>query len=216
MKKYHYLLLLLFLIPLVSHAKLAPGYLVRAKGDTLWVHFKIGANNKKAWFKRNQEAIIYFDAKGKKHLLMPAQAKAVGFLWNSDTVRLYSFPNTVDIYPLSLDDDGHQFFTLEAKGKVHLFSFVETETANTGGFIGPITTTVRSYFLQYEKHPLYRVSPKTFKADMADFFREHKQLVAKINTGKYTVENLPEMVKEYNALRAQDTYDIPAEPIDGF
>ncbi len=220
MKKVLYLMLLLF-IGFSAGAKQAPGYIVLSAGDTIWVQFLVHGNKKNANFTRNQEALVYYDQQGKKQYLMPAQAKAAGFVWGNDTIRVYSLPNTVGIVPLSLDDDGFQFFDLKENGKVKLFSFVEpSKTYHAGGAVGGVALALlvnpTSYFLQYEDQPLVRVRPMHFKEDMADFFREHDKLVEKIYMGTYTVQDLAAMVREYNAFRAQDYYEAPEEAAEGF
>ena len=219
-KKILYLSLLLLTAQGALAGK-APGYFVSPEGDTVWVEFHVRMTRKNASFVKNQEALIYYDQLGKKQYLMPAQAKAACFAFGNDTIQMYSFPNTVGIRPLSLDDDGYQFFSLEKKGKVKLFSFVEPDkTYSGGGAVGGVALVLvhnpTSYFLQYEEQSLQRVKSLTFRVDMADFFREYTELADKIYSGDYGIDQLSMIVQEYNAYRAQDKYDTHEQSSEGF
>ncbi|EMR04787.1 hypothetical protein [Cesiribacter andamanensis] len=220
MKKILHLSLLL-LIAQGAQAGKAPGFFVRPEGDTVWVEFQVHATRKKASFVKNQEALIYFDQLGKKHFLMPAQATVACVAFGRDTIEMHAFPNTVGIQPLSLDDDGYQFFSLEEKGKVKLFSFVDPSKAYAGGgAVGGVAValvhTPTSYFLQYENQSLHRVKPLSFRVDMADFFREHTELADRIYRGDYSIGQLSKIVQEFNAYRAQDSYEAHDQSLEGF
>lgn len=153
-------------------------------------------------FERIQYKVKYFGADGKVIKLKPHEAKEIRFSVNGVRYRMISCVNTIGGSLFSTSNN--IFLELVSEGPVNVYNYYYTQ--RSGGMYGAggammspsVSYTVERYVLQKGSGPLLRPGGLSFKKELATFFADCPQLVAKIESKEFRRSDLLAMVKFYN------------------
>jgi hypothetical protein len=184
--------LISFFISNYTFGERIPGTIIKTAGDTVQVTLDVpgGQNN----FRKMQELVKYYDARGNKHVLKADLIKEVSFDYRSEKVRLVSMPfkNTGLQIPHETDQE-NILLQLLVDGKVKVYKFFYFEPA--GQFGGSL---VEKYLLQKEGEEIYEPRFLLFKKDMAQYLCDCPVLIDKIEDRKFKRKDMTELIAEYN------------------
>ena len=153
-----------------------PGYVLLNTGDTIKGEIK---NNPKKQFDLFSKVMVKITEEQKKS-------------YKADKVKMYVFGETTFI---SKQMDGEMVFMRRlSEGAIDLYEF-QYEWINSKN-----ETEIRSeYYLEKEGHAeLVRIKSGRFRKQVAEIMSDNGEIVKEIEEKKYEVENIAEVVDNYN------------------
>jgi hypothetical protein len=183
------------------HAEKVEGTILFNNDSTAHVTFEIpveiflGEIN----YRSLQEKIVYYSSDDKKVILKPNQLKEILFKFNNEDIRMVSCINNPSSYVK------HILLRIVLDGKLKLFIYHSTR-GPVGMYVGPGSKwvgksgDVELIVLKKNNEELFkpRFTDKNFKNDMRVYLSDCKSLVQKIENDLYNIDNIRQIVNDYN------------------
>lgn len=150
-----------------------------------------------------QTRVVYYDLSNKKVKLYPEKVKEIKFKFRDEDIRMISFEDVP--YNIPLNPSGPLLLQNVIDGRLSLFIY-HSKTGPAGMYVGPgskwrgKSQDVELIVLKKNSESLYkpRFTDKNFKIDMSVYLSDCPSLVQKIEKDLYSIDNIRQIVKEYN------------------
>lgn len=183
-------------------AKKIPGYFISNSNDTVRVTFNISVSSTRPYFDSMEWRIKYYDAKNKKHILLPNMAREISLNYKGKQFIMLSEKNTLGFVGSPTREHEYIFLHLLKSGKVMLFKYYRKAPGpgmnNEFGGESAYFYGADDYILKKGQQALFKVRDITFKKDMSEYFSDDPDIVQKIEDKTYKIRDIEEMVDEYN------------------
>lgn len=167
-----------------------PGKLV-VGSDTANVTLVLPGSEKGLWWESVQWSIKFLDNQNHERIAHADTAKAVIFNFQNNVITMAATKyNGTGLYRRNL------FLRLLETGPVK--SYVNQYTANAN-MAGMAQLPASMYLLQRGDEDLIPFAKMGFKKDAVKFFKDCPEIVAKVESKEYRLDDLPAMAKFYNA-----------------
>lgn len=162
--------------------------------DTMNVVFEIPSDQLigfKPCFESLQYRVNYYDVKGERRKLKPAQAREIRFTLEGREIRMLS-----RILPTKglLSYNKNIFLHILIDGDLKLYNYYYTEKS-----INNESFSEEDYILQKGEGELMRPQWLFFRRDMIEYFNDCLVLSHKINNREYNYEDIEQIVSFYNS-----------------
>jgi hypothetical protein len=175
----------------LSIADKGDGIIIKVNGDTVQVTLEISTGKNK--FADMQDEVRYYDLNGKKQKLDADSILEVHFMCDSEQVIMVATPGIGD--EINPPNNRKELMQLILTGKIKVYKYYYYQQTSRGfGY------EKMEYILQRKDEELYELGWLSFKKDLAKYLSDCPSLAKKIKENKYKMNDVPELIKEYNSI----------------